>query len=154
MNLDPAVEVTALPGWGPWWHARVWRDLRARPAIWISTSLIVSQLPGVRALPAVLDVTTFLYPELHTRRTRLAERLLLPRALRRWPAVTCTAVTAADLEHRFGPGTVSARRPAGAPRADHRPRARRRPPIRPPCRHARAAKEHRDRTARRPAGPG
>ena len=114
-SLDPAVEVAALRVRGPWWHLRVWRDLRARPATWISTSLIVSQLPDVRALPAVLDVTSFLFPEFHTRRTRLAERLLLPRALRRWPAVTCTAVTAADLEHRFGPGTVSSVVPPALP---------------------------------------
>ena len=114
-GLERAVDVAAFPVVGPWWHLRVWRDLRARPATWISTSLIVSQLPGVRALPAVLDLTTVLFPEYHTRRTRLAERLLLPRALRRWPVLTCTAATAADLARCFGPRIISSVVPPALP---------------------------------------
>ena len=75
----------------------------------MSTSFVVPQFPGSQALPTVLDLTTFLLPQYHTARTRLAERLLLPRAIRRWPVVTCTETTAADIRRLFphsGPITV------------------------------------------------
>jgi glycosyltransferase involved in cell wall biosynthesis len=83
--------------------------LRRSGAVFLSTSFIVPQLPGIRALPTVLDLTTFLLPQYHIARTRLAERLLLPRAIRRWPVVTCTQTTAADIRrlfHNVGPVTL------------------------------------------------
>lgn len=94
---------------GPAWHLWAWRELRRSRAVFLSTSFIVPQLPGGLALPTVLDLTTFLLPQFHTARTRLAERLLLPRAIRRWPVVTCTQTTAADIRRLFpeaGPVTV------------------------------------------------
>ena len=114
-GLDASIEVVMVPVRGPRWHLRVWRDLRARPAMYVSTSLVIAQLPGATALPVVLDLTTFLYPAYHTRRTRLAEGTLLPRAVRRWPAVTCTATTSRDLVARFGVTAVSTVVPPALP---------------------------------------
>lgn len=108
-GLAAGIRAVVLDAQGPRWHIRAWRELRRRRAVFISTSFVVAQLPGCRALPTVLDLTTFLLPEFHTARTRLAERLLLPRAVRRWPVVTCTETTAADIRRLFphsGPITV------------------------------------------------
>jgi glycosyltransferase involved in cell wall biosynthesis len=108
-GLAADIRAVQLDARGPVWHLRAWRELRRRPAVFLSTSFVVAQLPGSWALPTVLDLTTFLLPQYHTARTRLAERLLLPRALRRWPVVTCTETTAADIRRLFphaGPITV------------------------------------------------
>lgn len=108
-GLAAGIRAVVLDAQGPRWHIRAWRELRRRRAVFLSTSFLVAQLPGSRALPTVLDLTTFLLPEYHTARTRLAERLLLPRAVRRWPVVTCTETTAADIRRLFpraGPITV------------------------------------------------
>jgi glycosyltransferase involved in cell wall biosynthesis len=108
-GLMAGIRAVVLDAQGPRWHIRAWRELRRRRAVFLSTSFVVAQLPGSQALPTVLDLTTFLLPEYHTARTRLAERLLLPRAVRRWPVVTCTETTAADIRRLFphaGPITV------------------------------------------------
>lgn len=108
-GLAAGIRAVLLEARGVRWHIRAWRELRRQRAVFLSTSFIVAQLPGSQALPTVLDLTTFLLPRYHTARTRLAERLLLPRAVRRWPVVTCTETTAADIRRLFpgaGPITV------------------------------------------------
>jgi len=108
-GMAAGIRSVVLDAQGPRWHIRAWRQLRRRRAVFLSTSFVVAQLPGTQALPTVLDLTTFLLPDYHTARTRLAERLLLPRAVRRWPVVTCTETTAADMRRLFprsGPITV------------------------------------------------
>ena len=108
-GLAAGIRAVLLDAQGPVWHLRAWRELRRKGAVFLSTSFVVPQLPGSHALPTVLDLTTFLLPKYHTARTRLAERLLLPRAVRRWPVVTCTETTAADIRRLFphaGPITV------------------------------------------------
>jgi len=108
-GLEAGIRAVELDARGLRWHFRAWRELRRRRAVFLSTSFVVAQLPGAQALPTVLDLTTFMLPEYHTARTRLAERLLLPRAVRRWPVVTCTETTATDIRRLFphaGPITV------------------------------------------------
>lgn len=108
-GLERGIRRVRIGAAGDAWHLGAWIELRRSRAVFVSTSFIVPQLPGILALPAVLDVTTFLLPEFHTMRTRLAERLLLPRALRRWPVVTCTQTSAADIQSHFaeaGPVSV------------------------------------------------
>lgn len=108
-GLAPDIRAVMLAARGPAWHLRAWRELRRRRAVFLSTSFLVPQFPGSLALPTVLDLTTFLLPQFHTVRTRVAERLFLPRAIRRWPVVTCTQTTAADIGRLFpdaGPVTV------------------------------------------------
>jgi alpha-1,3-rhamnosyl/mannosyltransferase len=52
-------------------------------------------------LPAVLDLTTFMVPQFHTKRNRYTERILVPRTLSRWPTITCTRTTALDIARMF-----------------------------------------------------
>jgi glycosyltransferase involved in cell wall biosynthesis len=100
-GLEAGIRAVELDARGPRWHIRAWRELRRTRAVFLSTSFVLAQLPGSQALPTVLDLTTFLLPQYHTARTRLAERLLLPRAVRRWPVVTCTETTATDIRRLF-----------------------------------------------------
>ena len=80
------------------WHLRVWLHLRRHPVrAYCSTSLIIPAMPGVPAIPVVLDLISFLHPEYHTRRTRWAERLLMRRAVTRHPVIAGSRPTRHDL---------------------------------------------------------
>jgi glycosyltransferase involved in cell wall biosynthesis len=102
-GLPARVTVVRVRSRGPLWHLRVWRHLRQNPVrAYCSTSLIIPALSGVRALPVVLDLISFLFPQYHTWRTRLAERLFMGRAVRRHPVVVESETTRRDLVARFG----------------------------------------------------
>jgi glycosyltransferase involved in cell wall biosynthesis len=103
-GLPAGVKVVRIRSRGPLWHLRVWWDLRRRPVrAYCSTSLLIPALTGVPALPVVLDVISFMYPQFHTWRTKLAERLLMRRAIRRHPIVAGSETTRVDVERLFGP---------------------------------------------------
>ncbi len=69
-GLPASVRPVRIGSRGILWHLRTWRHLRSHPVrAYCSTSLIVPMLPGVRCLPIVLDVISFLFPEHHTLRT-------------------------------------------------------------------------------------
>lgn len=88
---------------GPLWHARTWWHLRRHPVrAYCSTSLIIPALTGAPCLPIVLDLISFLYPQYQMRRTRLFERVFMPRAIRRHPIIVGTETTRGDVERRFG----------------------------------------------------
>jgi glycosyltransferase involved in cell wall biosynthesis len=102
-GLPGSVRVVRIRSRGVLWHARTWLHLRRHPArVYCSTSLIIPNLPGVTALPVILDVISFLYPQYHTRRTRIAERLLMGRAVRRHLVAAGSETTRQDLERLFG----------------------------------------------------
>jgi glycosyltransferase involved in cell wall biosynthesis len=103
-GLPPGTQVVAVRSRGPLWHARVWWDLRRRPVrAYCSTSLIIPALTGIPCLPVILDVISFLFPQYHKLRTRLAEKLLMGRAVRRWPLIAESATTLQDVQALFGP---------------------------------------------------
>lgn len=102
VDLPPNVDVVAIPLRGPRWHAAVWRDLRRHPvAAYVSTSLVVPSLPGVRALPVVLDISSFRVPEHQTRRTKLFEHTLMGRVIRRNPLIFGAQAAADDIRALF-----------------------------------------------------
>lgn len=101
-GVSERVELVSIAALGPSWHLSVWRALRGTRVPYLSTSFVVAQLPRMRAVPVVLDVTTRLYPQYHAARTALAESLLLPRAIRRCPVITCTEATARDIRALYG----------------------------------------------------
>jgi glycosyltransferase involved in cell wall biosynthesis len=122
--LPTGVEVRASGARGASWHAAVWYDLqRWHARAYVSTSLILPSLPGVPALPVILDVTSLQYPQFHTARTRLFERLLLGGVARRFPLITGTATAAHDIREWLRtdvpitvvPPTVTTSQPAGDP---------------------------------------
>jgi glycosyltransferase involved in cell wall biosynthesis len=102
LNLPAEVEKVAV-GWaGLRWHLSVWKHLREHPVrAYVSTSLIVPLLPGVRALPAVLDVSCFRVPQFQRRRTRLFERTLLGSVVRRHPLIFLCEAAGADVQDLF-----------------------------------------------------
>lgn len=103
-DLPANVRVVRVGSRGILWHLRTWRHLRGHPVrAYCSTSLVIPALTGVPCLPIILDVISFLYPEHHTLRTKLAERLLMRRAVRRHPIIALSETTRRDLQRLFGP---------------------------------------------------
>jgi glycosyltransferase involved in cell wall biosynthesis len=102
LQLPPSVEVVVVPLRGLRWHVAVWRHLRRHPVTaYVSTSLLVPSLPGVPALPVVLDVSSFRVPQHQTRRTKLFERALLGRVIRRHPLIFGAQAAADDIRDLF-----------------------------------------------------
>ena len=102
LRLPDTVEIVVVPLRGLRWHLAVWRHLRRHPVTaYVSTSLVVPSLPGVPALPVVLDVSSFRVPEHQTRRTKLFEHALLGRVIRRHPLIFGTRAAAADIRGLF-----------------------------------------------------
>jgi glycosyltransferase involved in cell wall biosynthesis len=121
-NLPAGVRVVRITSRGILWHARTWWHLRGHPArAYCSTSLILPALSGLPCLPVILDVISFLFPEHHTLRTRVAERLFMKRAVRRHPVIALSDTTGRDLERLFGPcraAVVPPWVPPGSPAAE------------------------------------
>jgi alpha-1,3-rhamnosyl/mannosyltransferase len=102
LDLPAQVEKVAIDSGGPRWHLAVWRHLRSHPVdAYVSTSLIVPALPGVRALPAVLDVSCFRVPQYQKLRTRIFERVLLGRVARRYPLIFLCEAAGSDVRDLF-----------------------------------------------------
>ena len=102
LELPAEIEKVAIPSAGFRWHLSVWRHLRAHPVdAYVSTSLIVPALPGVRALSAVLDVSCFRVPQYQRLRTRLFERTLLGLVVRRRRLIFLCEAAAADVKDLF-----------------------------------------------------
>jgi alpha-1,3-rhamnosyl/mannosyltransferase len=102
LDLPPAVEKVAFRTSGLRWHLAVWRHLRAHSVdTYVSTSLIIPALPLVKALPVVLDVSCFRVPRHQKRRTRLFERVLLGRVVRRHPLIFGTEAAGSDVKDLF-----------------------------------------------------
>jgi glycosyltransferase involved in cell wall biosynthesis len=124
-GLPDAIETVSIPGRGLRWHLGVWRHLRRHTvSAYVSTSLIVPSLPGVPALPVILDVSSFRVPEHQTRRTKLFERALMGRVARRNPLIFGSQAAADDAREVFATarGVVVppwfASRPTGAAAAE------------------------------------
>ena len=102
LPLPHTVEIVVIPVRGLRWHLAVWRHLRRHPvAAYLSTSLVIPSLPGVPALPVILDVSSFRVPEHHTRRTKLFEHALLGRVVGRHSLVFGSQATADDTRNLF-----------------------------------------------------
>jgi alpha-1,3-rhamnosyl/mannosyltransferase len=102
LQLPPSVEVIMVLRRGPGWHLAVWRHLRRHPVTaYVSTSLVLPSLPGAKALPVVLDASSFRVPELQSRRTRLFERLLMGRVTSRHPLIFGSEAAADDIRRFF-----------------------------------------------------
>ena len=102
LSLPETIETVVIPSRGLRWHLAVWRHLRRHPVTaYVSTSLIVPSLPGVPALPVILDVSSFRIPEHQTRRTKLFERSLMGRVVRRHPLIFGAQAAAEDLRGLF-----------------------------------------------------
>jgi glycosyltransferase involved in cell wall biosynthesis len=102
LQLPASVEVVVVPRHGLRWHLAVWRHLRRHPvAAYVSTSLVVPSLPGVPALPVVLDVSSFRVPQHQTRRTKLFEHALMGRVIRRHPLIFGAQAAADDIRSLF-----------------------------------------------------
>ncbi len=103
LDLPPRVEKVSIASTGPRWHLSVWKHLRAHPVdAYVSTSLVVPALPGVRALSVVLDLSCFRVPQYQQLRTRLFEHLLLGRVVRRHPLIFGSEAAACDVKDLFG----------------------------------------------------
>ena len=101
-TLPDGIEVEAIPGRGGRWHLAVWRHLQANPvAAYISTSLVLPSLPRVKAVPVVLDVSSFRVPQHQKRRTKLFEHSLMGMVIRRHPLIFGTSAAAADVKDLF-----------------------------------------------------
>ena len=101
-GLPEAIETVAINGRGLRWHLAVWRHLRRNPVTaYVSTSLVVPSLPGVPALPVILDVSSFRVPEHQTLRTKLFERSLMGRVVRRHPLIFGSQAAADDTSAIF-----------------------------------------------------
>ena len=101
-RLPDEIETGVVPGRGLRWHLGVWRHLRRhRVAAYVSTSLILPSLPGVPALPVILDVSSFRVPQQQTRRTKLFEHSLMGRAVRRHPLIFGSRAAADDTRAIF-----------------------------------------------------
>ncbi len=102
LALTDGIETVVIPRRGLRWHLAVWRHLRRNPVTtYISTSLVVPLLPGVPALPVVLDVSSFRVPEHQTLRTKLFERTLMGRVIRRHPLIFGAQAAADDVRALF-----------------------------------------------------
>jgi glycosyltransferase involved in cell wall biosynthesis len=102
LQLPAGVETIVVPRRGLRWHLAVWRHLRSHPvAAYVSTSLVVPSLPGVPALPVVLDVSSFRIPQHQTRRTKLFERLLMGRVVGRHPLIFGAEAAGDDVRSLF-----------------------------------------------------
>jgi alpha-1,3-rhamnosyl/mannosyltransferase len=102
LQLPDTVETVVIRLRGSRWHLAVWRHLRRHPvAAYVSTSLVVPSLPGVPALPVVLDVSSFRVPEHQTRRTRLFEHSLMGRVILRHPLIFGAQAAADDIRDLF-----------------------------------------------------
>lgn len=102
LDLPPEIEKVAIRAAGPRWHLSVWRHLQAHPVdAYVSTSLIVPSLPRVKALTAVLDVSSFRVPQHQQRRTRLFEHALLGRVARRHPLIFGSEAGGSDVRELF-----------------------------------------------------
>ena len=126
LELPPSIEIVAVARHGLPWHLAVWRHLRRHPVTaYVSTSLVVPSLPGVPALPVVLDMSSFRVPEHQTRRTRLFEHALLGRAVSHHPLIFGSQAAASDCRDLFPrargvvvPPWFPQRPPAAPPAAD------------------------------------
>jgi glycosyltransferase involved in cell wall biosynthesis len=102
LQLPPSVEVVVIRRRGLLWHLAVWLHLRRNPVTaYVSTSLIVPWLPGVPALPVVLDVSSFRVPQHQTRRTKLFERALMGKVISRHPLIFGAQAAADDIRALF-----------------------------------------------------
>ena len=101
-GLPDSTDTVVVRGGGLRWHLAVWRHLRRHPvSAYVSTSLVVPSLPGVPALPVILDVSSFRVPEHQTLRTRLFERSLMGRVVRRHPLIFGSQAAADDARGIF-----------------------------------------------------
>jgi glycosyltransferase involved in cell wall biosynthesis len=102
VDLPEPVETVVIRGRGLGWHLAVWRHLRRHPVTaYVSTSLLIPSFPGVRALPVILDTSSFRVPEHQARRTRLFEHLLMGRVARRHPLIFGTETAGDDIRDLF-----------------------------------------------------
>jgi glycosyltransferase involved in cell wall biosynthesis len=102
LALPDSVEKVVIPSRGLRWHLAVWRHLRSHAVdAYVSTSLVVPSLPGVAALPVVLDVSSFRVPEHQTRRTKLFEHLLMGRVIGRHPLIFGAQAAGDDVRSLF-----------------------------------------------------
>lgn len=103
-GLPDTIQSVAINGRGLRWHLAVWRHLRRHPVTaYVSTSLVVPSLPGVPALPVILDVSSFRVPEHQTIRTKLFEHSLMGRVVRRHPLIFGSQAAADDARAIFPP---------------------------------------------------
>jgi glycosyltransferase involved in cell wall biosynthesis len=102
LRLPDDMEVIPIPRGGVRWHIAVWGHLRRHPVTaYISTSLLIPSLPGVPAIPVVLDVTSFRVPDHQTRRTKFFEHALLGRVVSRHPIISGAQAAADDIKDLF-----------------------------------------------------
>ncbi len=102
VDLPKSVETVAIRGRGLPWHLAVWRHLRRHPVTaYVSTSLLIPSLPGVRALPVILDASSFRVPQHQALRTRLFEHVLMGRVARRHPLIFGTEAAGNDIRDLF-----------------------------------------------------
>jgi glycosyltransferase involved in cell wall biosynthesis len=102
LQLPSTVEIVVIPRSGLRWHLVVWRHLRRNPVTaYVSTSLVIPSLPGMPALPVVLDVGSFRVPQHQARRTKLFEHALMGRVIRRHPLIFGSQATADDCRDLF-----------------------------------------------------
>ena len=102
LDLPHSVEIIALPGRGIRWHLAVWRHIRRHPVdAYVSTSLVVPSMPGVPALPVILDISSMRVPEHQTMRTKLFERTLMGRVVAHHPLIFGAKAAADDIADFF-----------------------------------------------------
>lgn len=102
LQLPDTIETVAIDHRGLRWHLAVWHHLRRRPVTaYVSTSLVVPSLPGVPALPVVLDISSFRVAEHQTRRTKLFEHALMGGVIRRHSLIFGAQAAADDVRDFF-----------------------------------------------------
>jgi glycosyltransferase involved in cell wall biosynthesis len=101
-ELATRAGIAVVPVRRPGWHLAVWQDLRRHPVTaYVSTSLVVPSLPGVPALPVILDASSFCVPEHQALRTRLFERTLMGNVIGRHPLIFGSQAAANDVRSIF-----------------------------------------------------
>ena len=102
LQLPGDVEIVQVRRQGLRWHLAIWRHLRSQAVTaYVSTSLVVPSLPGVPALPVILDASSFRVPQHQKRRTKLFEHALMGIVVRRHPLIFGTAAAGDDIADLF-----------------------------------------------------
>lgn len=96
----PKAQNVIISGAEIWWHLKVARKIKKDKIdlYFAPTSPIVPAITKIKTVMTVMDLTTFLYPEMHTLKSKLIDKIFLKRAINKTDKILCISkTTASDL---------------------------------------------------------